>query len=90
MEPNNINKKTKIAAAFSSLDKYTKRALNIGIILFLALFALGTVLVALNHTGDYSTYNEFIATSVIKTSFTVLAEIIIGVLLVDFVFNGRK
>lgn len=90
MEPNNINNKTKIFSAFSNLDKYTKRALNIGIILFLALFALGTVLVVLNHTGDYSTFNEFVATSVIKTSFTVLAEVIIGVLLVDFVFNGRK
>lgn len=90
MEPKNINNKVKIITAFNNLNKYTKKALNIGIVLFLALFSLGTILVVINHTGDFSSYKEFVATSVIKASFTVLAEVVIGVLLVDFVFNTRK
>jgi hypothetical protein len=90
VQPNIAKNIEKIVTAFSNLNNYTKLAIKIGILLFLGLFAIGTLLVVQNHTGNFSTYNEFVATSVIKASFTVLSEIVIGGLLVDFVFNSKK
>ncbi|NSW89984.1 MAG: hypothetical protein HPY74_04735 [Firmicutes bacterium] len=84
-----INKNIKkIVTELSKLNNHTKTAIKWGINIFLVFFALGTLLVVLNRiVFNYGSYIEFIATSIIKASFTILAEIIIGSLLVDYVFN---
>jgi len=78
----------KVFLAFDKLDKFPKAIIKYGLRVFLALFAIGTALVVLNHTAlDYDSYFEFIALSIVKSSFTILAEAVIGGLLIDFVFK---
>jgi hypothetical protein len=80
----------KIQSAFSKLDKNTKRVLKAGTILALVVLAAGTLLLLLNHTAfNYDPYIEYVSNSVIKASFTILAEVIIGSLLLDFVFCNK-
>jgi len=78
----------KILLEFTKLNKLSKGLIKYGSQIFLALFALGTLLVALNRiTFDYDLYFEFVATTIIKHSFTILAEVVIGGLLIDFLFK---
>lgn len=85
----NISKNIeKIYSEFSKLSKYPKALIKYGSQAFLALFALGTLLVVLNHTAlNYDAYFEFIAESIIKSSFTILAEAYIGALIIDYVMR---
>lgn len=87
----NINRGIeKIFSAFYKLNPFTKLVIKRGAQICLILLTLGTLLVFLNHTRfNYDSYFEFIATSVIKSSFTILAEVIIGGLLIDYVFNKK-
>ncbi|MDP4094633.1 MAG: hypothetical protein Q8920_14910 [Bacillota bacterium] len=90
MEHNLSKHLRKIYDTFSKLNRYTKKSIQIGMIIFLALFAIGTALVAVNHyVYHLNSYFGFVANSVVKSSFTVLAEIIIGCLLVDYVFGSK-
>lgn len=84
-----ITKKiNKVINELSKLNKHTKLVIRWGGNIFLILFALGTLLIVLNRkTLNYNSYMEFIAMSIIKASFTILAEIIIGGLSIDYVFN---
>lgn len=78
----------KIFAEFNKLNKFPKAIIKYGIQAFFALFILGTLLVALNHSAlDYDFYLELIATTIVKSSFTILAEVVIGGLLIDFVLK---
>lgn len=78
----------RIFTSFDSLNSLTKTMLKYGTQAFLALFALGALLVAYNHTSlNFDSYFEFIATSMVKSSFIILAEVIIGGLLIDFMFK---
>jgi hypothetical protein len=78
----------KIITELRKLNNHTKVAIKWGANIFLALFSLGTVLVLVNRlVYSFDSYIEFIAISIIKASFTILAEIIIGCLLVDYIFN---
>jgi len=78
----------KIISELSKTSEKTKKALNIGIILFLVAFALGTLFIVLNRlVYNYDLYIEYIGMSIIKSSFTILAEVIVGCLLLDYVFN---
>jgi len=78
----------KIFSAFRKIDNYPKAIIKYGAIAFLLLFAAGTGLVVFNHTRlGVDAYLEFVANSVIKNSFTVLAEVVIGGLLFDYIFK---
>lgn len=85
----NISKNiAKIFSTFQEINKFPRTIIKYGFQVFLVLFFLGTFLAILNHTKlNYDTYFELIATSIIKNSFTVLAEVIIGSLIIDFIFK---
>ena len=73
------------------LNKTTVKFIKAGINIFLTFFASGTLLLVLNRfIYNHDPYKEFIGTSVIISSFTILAEIVIGCLLVDSAFNKNN
>ena len=80
----------RIYSAIKNVDKLPRLIIKYGALFFLFLFALGTGMVIYNRIHlNYDPYFEFIATSVIKTSFTVLAEAVIGGLLIDYIFKTK-
>lgn len=81
-----INKKIKrIFFELNNIGKNAKIIIKYGSQAAMALFALGTVLVVLNHSAqNFDPYKEFLAVSIVKSSFTLLAEAIVGGILVDF------
>ena len=85
-----INKNlAKIADAFNKLNKKTKKTIRIGFTVSLVLLAAGTLIIAANHTFlSFDNYTEFTGQSIVTSAFTVLAEIVIGSLLIDHVFKG--
>jgi len=88
MQLNLAEKIRKILTAFGEINKIPKMIIKYGVIVFLLLFAFGTALVVYSHTkSSFDPYLEFVALSVVKASFTVLAEAIIGGLIMDFVFK---
>lgn len=90
MYTNNNKNIEKIVSEFYKLNPFTKKVIKRGTQICLTLLVLGTLLLFLNHTQfNYDQYYEFIATSVIKNSFIILAEVIIGGLLIDYVFNRK-
>ena len=90
MQQDSSNKTNVIFTAFNKLDKLPKIIIKYGLRVFILLFALGTFLVVINHTRSYFDPRfEFIATNIIKNSFTILAEGIIGGLLIDYIFKQK-
>jgi hypothetical protein len=88
MQINRENKLEKIFTALSKMDKYPKAVIKYGSQIFLFLFASGTFLMAYNLTMQkFDSYCEFVATSIVKTSFIILAEAVIGGLIIDYVFK---
>ena len=78
----------KIYTAFINLGKLPKYIIKYGSLVFLILFAAGTFLFVYNRAVlNYEPYFEFIATSIIKTSFTILAEAVVGGLLIDYIIG---
>lgn len=78
----------KIMNAFGSMNKLPKALLKYGSYAFLMLFTIGTVLVILNHTIlPYNFYFDFVSKELVKTSFAIGAEIVIGSLVMDFAFK---
>jgi len=86
---NNINRTMEILQReFLKLNKTTVKFIRIGINIFLSLFASGTLLLVLNRfIFNHDPYKEFIGTSIIISSFTILAEVVIGCLLIDSAFK---
>lgn len=82
----NIAKKIKmIFLAFQKIQKLPKLIIKYGSHVFFALFALGTFLVAHNVIAQkFDPYIEFLGLSIVRTSFIILAEVIIGGLLIDY------
>lgn len=88
MQPDLNKRIAKIFTEFNKIGKLSKAIIKYGTQFFLALFAVGTLLVIINHTRlNYDLYIEFIARSVIKSSFTIFAEAVIGGLLMDYIFR---
>lgn len=88
MQSNKASTIEKIFTSFNKIDKLPKAIIKYGTQAFLLLFAVGTLLVVLNRTMfNFDYYREFIATSVVKASFTILAEAVIGGLIIDYVFK---
>lgn len=86
---NILNKNIKkILMELSKLNNYTKVVIKWGVNIFFVFFALGTLLIFYNRiTLSFDSNMEFIATSIIKASFAILAEVIIGGLFIDYAFN---
>lgn len=88
MQTNLSKKIEKLFSRFSEMGTLSKAIIKYGSLAFLIIFAVGTMMVVFNRTVfNYNDYYEFIATSVIKSSFTILAEAIIGGLLIDYIFS---
>lgn len=83
----NLDKNTKkIFTAFSRMEKLPKSVIKYGSLAFLALFLIGTALFAYNHLKlNNDEYFGLISTTIIKSSFTILAEGVIGGLLIDYI-----
>lgn len=78
----------KILMELSKLGNFSKAIIKHGTQIFLGILALGTLLIVLNHTVlNYNMYYEFLATSIIKTSFILFAEAVIGGLVIDFIIK---
>lgn len=91
MQPNQSDRSgniRKIKNAFGNMNKLSKALLNYGSYAFLMLFMIGTVLVILNHTLlPYNFYFDLVSKELVKTSFVIGAEVVIGSLVLDFVFK---
>lgn len=88
MQSNKTNGVERILTSFDSLNSLPKTIIKFGTQTFLALFALGSLLVAYNHISLHcNPHFEFIATSLVNSSFTIFAEAIIGGLIIDFIFK---
>jgi hypothetical protein len=85
----NITKKLeKILSEFDKLDKLPKTVIKVGSIIALNLLTLGSLLLIFNHTVlIYDQNFELIARSLMKNSVTILAEAVIGGLIMDYVFK---
>lgn len=76
----------KIAQELSKINKLSKSIIKYGTQASLALLSLGTLIIILNQTLlSYDAYLKFVGTLIIKNSFIILAEAIIGGLLIDFI-----
>ena len=88
MQFNMAQKLKKIATAFGKIEKLPKALLRYGCIVFLILLTVGSVLALLNNTVlNYNSYLDLVSKSLVKTSFSIAAEAIIGGLILDFVFK---
>lgn len=92
---NKINKSNKTIHAIQNelckLDKLTVKYIKTGVNIFFILFAFGTLLLVLNRlVYNHDSYKEFIGTSIVTSSFTILAIVIVGCLLIDSIFNKDK
>jgi len=91
VQPNQSNRAEnmkKILNAFNSIDKLPKAFLKYGVFAFLMLFTIATVFVILNNTIlPFNPYYDMISKELVKTSFVIGAEVIIGSLVMDFVFK---
>lgn len=75
----------KIFRELDSIGQVPKNIIKYGAVFFLMLLAAGTGLIVLNrHIFNLDPYVDFLGLSIVKTSFTVIAEIIVGSLLIDF------
>lgn len=78
----------KIVSAFGKMSKMPKALMKYGLMAFFALLTVGTVMLMLNNTLlSYNSYLDLVSKSLVKTSFTIAAEAVIGGLVLDFVFK---
>jgi hypothetical protein len=78
----------KIYSAFGDIGTCSKLLIKYGFRIFLLFFFLGAFLVIYNRQiVIYDSYFELIATSIVKSSFTILAEMVIGALVIDYIFK---
>jgi len=83
----NISKKLEmIFTSFEKLNKITKSIIKYGTLISICLLLIGTILIVTNgSSGNFDINLYFAATSLVKVSFTLLAEAIIGGILVDYI-----
>lgn len=90
MQSNMRKNLEKILIAFDKMGKLPKAFIKYGCYVFFAIFTIGTLLVLLNHTLlPYNSYFDIVSKAIVITSFTLVAEAIIGGLVMDFVFRER-
>jgi hypothetical protein len=88
MQSNLAKNIEKIYTAFNKMDKLPKALIKYGCYVFLALFLIGNVMVLLNNVVlPYDSYLDLVSKSIVKVSFSVAEEVIIGALIMDFLFK---
>jgi len=90
MQTNNSKKVSserieKIFEEFKNVNSFSKSLIKYGSLVALSLLLLGTILLVLNQNVlDFDSYTKFIGTSIVKNSIVLLAEFIIGGLVIDY------
>ncbi len=88
MQSNKTKNMEKILTAFGKMGKLPKALIKYGCYVCFGLFTVGTILVLLNNTVlVYNSYFDLVSKTLVITSFTLAAEVIIGGLVMDFVFR---
>ncbi|NJD04180.1 MAG: hypothetical protein FIA99_16670 [Ruminiclostridium sp.] len=78
----------KIVTAFDKMSNLPKALMKYGCIVFLVLLTVGSVMALLNITVlNFDSNLDFVSKSLVKTSFSIAAEAVIGGLILDFVFK---
>ena len=78
----------KIVTSFGKMAKLPKALMKYGCIVFLVLLTAGSIMALLNITVlNYDSYMDLVSKSLVKTSFTIAAEAVIGGLVLDFVLK---
>ncbi len=87
-QSNRTSKIEKIKSAFSRMQKLPKTLIKFGTYTFLGIYIIGTVWVILNNTLlPYDPYFDMVSKEIVKISFIIAAETVIGSLIMDFVFK---
>ncbi len=90
MQTNNSKKVSserieKIFEEFKNVNSFSKSLIKYGSLVALSQLLLGTILLVLNQNVlDFDSYTKFIGTSIVKNSIVLLAEFIIGGLVIDY------
>lgn len=75
----------KIAKEFGKVNNFSKSLIKYGTQAALSILTIGTTIYISNHTVlNYDFYTDYVSTLLIKNSFVLLAEIVIGGLLIDY------
>lgn len=75
----------KIFEEFKKINNFSKSLIKYGTLAALLLLSAGTIVLILNQTVlFFSSYTKFVATTLIKNSVILLAEFIIGGLVIDY------
>ncbi len=78
----------KIISAFSKMQKLPKTLIRYGTYIFTGIFVIGMILVILNNTVlQFDPYLDMVSKEIVKTSFVIAAEAVIGGLIIDYVFR---
>ncbi|AEV68717.1 hypothetical protein [Acetivibrio clariflavus] len=75
----------KIFEEFRKINSFSMALIKYGTFAALILLSLGISVLILNQTVlDYNSYTKFVATMIIKNSIVLMAEFIIGGLVIDY------
>lgn len=90
MQTNIANSLKKIILELAKIGTFSRAILKYGTQAFFALLALGTFLIVLNKIYlGFDLYLQYTAISVIKNSFVILAEVVIGGLIIDYILKKK-
>ncbi|RCX13819.1 hypothetical protein DFR58_11653 [Anaerobacterium chartisolvens] len=90
MQTNKTKSIEKIFDELYKLSPLTKKVIKLGTHISLLLLVFGTLLILFNRSAfTYDAYFQLIAVSIIKSSLTILAEVIIGGLIIDYLFKKK-
>lgn len=71
------------------MQKLPKTLIKFGIYVFLVIYVIGTVLVILGNTVlPYDPYFDMVSKEIVKVSFVLAAEAVIGSVVMDYVFRS--
>jgi hypothetical protein len=92
MQSNQTDRRMKkiemMISAFNKLQKLPKTLIKYGIYIFTGIFVTGMILVILNNTVlQFDPYLDMVSKEIVKISFIIAAEAVIGGLIMDYVFR---
>lgn len=81
----------KIRSEFNNLGRINKIIIKAGSIISFILLILGALLIVCNHfLLNKDLFYELVARTLVKNSFTILAEAVIGSLVLDYLFKKNS
>lgn len=85
----NVNKKLKtVSQKFDSINSFSKSIIKYGTKISFLILIIGTVLFVINQTSNsFDPYTNIISVTLITSGISILAQIIIGALVIDFIFK---